>query len=81
MALLSSAPAGCLQYYMGSTGTIKSFNYGPEANPNFIPGGGPPGTRQIANTNYNICIQQASGFCSITYTIVSSVGFKITLTK
>jgi hypothetical protein len=62
------APAGCLQYHINSSGTIKSFNYATEVS-GFFNSIGIIGTRQISGLNYNICFKQSS--CSITYTRVS----------
>jgi hypothetical protein len=55
-----SAPRGCLQYYTGIGGTIKSYNF-------YFPTD-PLNVRQLANMDYNICIRQAEGFCSVCYT-------------
>lgn len=67
-----AAPAGCLQYFLDRTGEVASLNYGSAANP-ALNGLGMIGTRQIANSNYGICIRSGAGQCSISYTLVSSV--------
>ncbi|RVE49248.1 hypothetical protein evm_006140 [Chilo suppressalis] len=61
------APNGCLQYYRGTTGTIRSFNYGGAANV-ALSASLVTGTRQIVNMNYGICIRMEAGFCAIDYT-------------
>ncbi|CAG9863007.1 unnamed protein product [Phyllotreta striolata] len=64
------APAGCLQYYTAPSATVSSFNYGMDLNGNinnFGNGTMVAGTRQLANTNYGICVNMLPGFCSITW--------------
>ncbi|KAK3876937.1 hypothetical protein Pcinc_018311 [Petrolisthes cinctipes] len=69
------APTGCLQYYTETSGTITSFNHnnaGPTTN---------PGTRQIANTNYGVCVEMADGYCGIIWernTTGGDYGFSMT---
>lgn len=72
------APSGCLQYYLPTSGIVRSFNYSPSPNarPNAI---GVEGTRQIASLSYGICIR-AQGSCSITYSVLSSDIYSFTLT-
>uniref|UniRef100_A0A7R9NGL3 CUB domain-containing protein n=1 Tax=Argulus foliaceus TaxID=509924 RepID=A0A7R9NGL3_9CRUS len=54
---LSRAPDGCLQYYVGSSGTFQSFNWqAAEAG------------LHLANQRYSICVRKEQGFCSICYT-------------
>ncbi|XP_023310102.1 uncharacterized protein LOC108905522 [Anoplophora glabripennis] len=62
------APIGCLQYYTELSGTVMSFNYGTTINGALVTwanGTTRPGTRQIANQNYGICINMSPGYCSI----------------
>ncbi|XP_033610133.1 uncharacterized protein LOC111871409 [Cryptotermes secundus] len=54
------APTGCLMYYRDLEGSVKSFNYGPSGR-----GTDMYGTRQLANTNYGVCVRMAQGYCSI----------------
>jgi len=55
---LSSPPNdGCLQYHTGTTGIIKSFNSGVAA-PRII-------TLAANDINYNICIRQEAGHCTM----------------
>ena len=67
------APNGCLQYYDSVTGTITSFNYGTTQNPREPP----IGTRQIANTNYGVCIRMAQGYCAIEWSQTNSNSFTV----
>ncbi|XP_076045415.1 uncharacterized protein LOC143027768 [Oratosquilla oratoria] len=56
------APTGCLQYFTTTSGTVSSFNYqttSPKAADNT------PGTHQLANHDYSICIEPAAGYCGI----------------
>ncbi|CAF4746711.1 unnamed protein product [Pieris macdunnoughi] len=73
------APNGCLQYYTGRSGTITSFNYGTPANA-VLSGSLVTGTRQIANTNYGICIRMEAGFCGIQYAQTGGDNFSFTVT-
>jgi hypothetical protein len=67
-ALVVTAPTGCLMYYTDLTGTVNSFNYGTTlsgalvTNPMNMTR---PGTRQLANENYGVCVQMQPGYCSI----------------
>ncbi|EDS35496.1 conserved hypothetical protein [Culex quinquefasciatus] len=74
------APAGCLQYFTGTTGDVYSFNYGVAANP-AMNAMGLPGTRQLALSNYGICIQNAATYCSITYSLPATEPYAFTLTS
>jgi len=56
------APEGCLQYFTGATGTVKSYNY--------------DGGVQLADQNYVNCIRQEEGYCSIGYSS-STTSFQI----
>ncbi|XP_018015876.1 uncharacterized protein LOC108672680 [Hyalella azteca] len=58
------APAGCLQYFTNTKGTIKSFNYDATTFPNSTP---PTATTQLASQVYGVCIKPQSGFCSVSY--------------
>eukprot|EP00096_Caligus_rogercresseyi_P003219 TRINITY_DN1591_c0_g1_i1.p1 TRINITY_DN1591_c0_g1~~TRINITY_DN1591_c0_g1_i1.p1 ORF type:complete len:354 (-),score=-14.50 TRINITY_DN1591_c0_g1_i1:207-1268(-) len=49
---LSLPPDGCLQYFTGVSGTVKSYNFGV----------------LLASTAYDNCIRNEIGFCSIQYT-------------
>jgi hypothetical protein len=68
--LFLSAPNGCLQYFRGESGTITSFNYGEGPN-TALSASLVTGTRQLANTNYGICIRMEAGFCAIQYAQVN----------
>ncbi|KAH7641544.1 uncharacterized protein LOC124493204 [Dermatophagoides farinae] len=66
-----SAPAHCLQYYEGTQGTIKSFNYDSDelANRNDLSNVLNEGYPN--NVDYMICIRKETGFCSISYEFMS----------
>ncbi|XP_049785117.1 uncharacterized protein LOC126187848 [Schistocerca cancellata] len=49
------AESGCLQYFTGVTGQVKSFNYDPEVG------------LQLSNQDYSICIRPERNFCGIQY--------------
>jgi hypothetical protein len=49
------ADQGCLQYYTGVSGRIKSFNFDSSSG------------RQLSNQDYSICIRTERNFCSIQY--------------
>lgn len=49
------ADDGCLQYFTGISGTIKSFNYEPSIG------------LHLSNQDYSICIRTERNFCSIQY--------------
>ncbi|KAK0180680.1 hypothetical protein PV327_003038 [Microctonus hyperodae] len=71
------APNGCLQYYNMISGTVTSFNYGTTTNPR-LPSTFPfPGTRQIQNLNYGVCIDVALGYCGIEWSQLDSNSFSI----
>ncbi|XP_076272040.1 uncharacterized protein LOC143203671 [Rhynchophorus ferrugineus] len=75
------APPGCLQYYTDLSGTVRSFNYGTEINGAVVTTttGTFAGTRQLANTNYGICIYMQPGYCSIQWSQSSdSTSFTVT---
>ncbi|KRT81446.1 CUB domain-containing protein [Oryctes borbonicus] len=73
------APAGCLMYYNSGSGTIKSFNYGITASSN-LKANGLPGSREIANLRYGVCIGTQPGFCSIRWTQSSGDPYSFTVT-
>uniref|UniRef100_A0AAG5D896 CUB domain-containing protein n=1 Tax=Anopheles atroparvus TaxID=41427 RepID=A0AAG5D896_ANOAO len=73
------APVGCLQYYTETSGEISSFNYGLGANP-ALTAVGTRGSRQLANTNYGICIRPAGGRCSVTYSLPTTDRYAFTVT-
>jgi len=49
----SKAPGGCLQYFTGTSGNVKSFNYGSTG-------------ALIDNLLYIICLRKEAGMCSFT---------------
>merc|ERR1712038_116062 len=54
------APNGCLQYFTGTTNTVKSYNWDGSA-------ACAPGC-QLANQDYNVCFRTEAGMCGINYT-------------
>ncbi|XP_046633822.1 uncharacterized protein LOC124313125 [Daphnia pulicaria] len=71
-----AAPPGCLQYYTGSVGVIRSFNF-------FFDSRGVNTARQLSFQDYTICIRQESNFCEMQYNVcpdqvnVPGLGFSI----
>ena len=59
------APPHCLQYYTGTHGRIKSFNYDLQAG-NATDEGYPN------DIDYMMCVKKEPGFCSITYELATS---------
>ncbi|XP_066901673.1 uncharacterized protein [Halyomorpha halys] len=53
------AEEGCLQYYTGVSGQVKSFNYDPVSG------------LQLSNQDYSACIRVERNFCGIQYTACS----------
>lgn len=49
------AEEGCLQYFTGVSGQIKSFNYDPVTG------------LQLSNQDYSVCIRMERNFCGIQY--------------
>ncbi|CAH1961907.1 unnamed protein product [Acanthoscelides obtectus] len=58
------APSGCLQFFNSTSGTVNSFNFGTGGN-SIDPNTGLPGTRQLVNQNYGVCVHMLPGYCSI----------------
>ncbi|KAL1117664.1 hypothetical protein AAG570_003979 [Ranatra chinensis] len=58
------APAGCRQYHQSRQGEIRTMNYA-------ING------RHLANQDYNVCIRQEEGMCSVAYEPCDDNSFKI----
>lgn len=56
------AEEGCLQYFTGVSGQIKSFNYEPNTG------------LQLPNQDYSICVRMERNFCGIQYMPCSSEG-------
>lgn len=46
-----TAPPGCLQYFTGQTGVLRSFNF-------FFDAGSASSARQLSYQDYTICIRQ-----------------------
>ncbi|XP_044758275.1 uncharacterized protein LOC123316323 [Coccinella septempunctata] len=58
------APMGCLQYHQGPSGIIQTMNFADNG-------------RHLADQDYNICIRQEEGMCSIAYEPCHEDSFKI----
>ncbi|KDR10193.1 uncharacterized protein LOC110838169 isoform X1 [Zootermopsis nevadensis] len=58
------APAGCRQYHQGSSGIIQTMNFADNG-------------RHLADQDYNICMRQEEGMCSIAYEPCDENSFKI----
>ena len=56
------AEEGCLQYFTGVSGQIKSYNYDPGAG------------LQLSNQDYSTCIRMERNFCGIQYTACPDTG-------
>ncbi|KAK9729252.1 hypothetical protein QE152_g15997, partial [Popillia japonica] len=59
---VGKADNGCLQYFTGVSGQIRSFNYDPATG------------LQLSNQDYSICIRTEKNFCSIQYTQCADSG-------
>lgn len=59
---LSRADSGCLQYYTGIYGRIRSFNFDPNVG------------LHLSNQDYTICIRTERNFCSIQYSACQFPG-------
>lgn len=68
-----------MQYYLSSSGIIRSFNYATSPN-SMVNSVGVEGSRQISNLNYGICIAAEPGSCSITYSPLSSDPYSFSIT-
>ncbi|KAH9412999.1 hypothetical protein DERP_013981 [Dermatophagoides pteronyssinus] len=66
-----TAPAHCLQYYEGTQGTIKSFNYDTDELTNRNDLSNVLNEGYPNNVDYMICIRKETGFCSISYEFMS----------
>lgn len=53
-------PAGCLQFYNGTSGVIRSFNFARELPKNYT-------TRQLKDHHYGICVNSLVGYCELTW--------------
>ncbi|XP_063876143.1 uncharacterized protein LOC135109059 isoform X1 [Scylla paramamosain] len=90
-ARVPKAPVGCLQYYRGLTGELKSFNFDGvgcysedrwcdfstinHASDCDIRVGY---TGHYNNLDYSVCVEPESGFCGIQYQQVGRNGFSLT---
>lgn len=56
------ADQGCLQYFTGVNGRVRSFNFDTSTG------------RQLSNQDYSICIRNERNFCNIQYTACPDSG-------
>ncbi len=56
-----AAPPGCLQYYTGRSGQVKSFN---RAN-----------GKMLYNLNYNACVRREPGTCGISWSVTDTTEY------
>ncbi|KAK3888259.1 hypothetical protein Pcinc_007677 [Petrolisthes cinctipes] len=61
------SPVGCDQYYLQSTGSVKSFNYATTPSSALIPNTVWPGTRHLQET-YTICVKPGLNHCGLSWT-------------
>lgn len=61
----SRAPAGCVQYFTGLTGTVSSYNF--------------QGMLLLQAQNYQNCIRQEEGYCSFTVTETPGIAIAFSL--
>jgi hypothetical protein len=54
---------GCLQYFTGVSGQMRSFNYNDAAG------------LQLSNTDYTMCVRTERNFCGIQYTACPDTGY------
>lgn len=54
-----AAPGGCLQWFMGNSGTVTSFNF--DGTSTYVTGG------NLHNQDYAVCFRQETGMCSIQF--------------
>lgn len=62
---ISRADQGCLQYFTGISGRVRSFNF------NTVSG------RQLSNQDYSICIRTERNFCGIQYNACPDLGMLV----
>ena len=56
---------GCLQYFTGVSGQMRSFNYNDA------------GGLQLSNTDYTMCVRTERNFCGIQYTACPDTGYPL----
>jgi len=72
------APEGCQQYYNTSSGTVKSFNFKEPPSTAAQIGTGTNLQLHLANQNYQVCIMEQPGMCSIRWTPTTTSTFVMT---
>lgn len=69
-------------YYTSLTGTVRSFNYGTTVSGALVVNANNqtrPGTRELANLNYGVCIQMQPGYCTIQWSQSGSADTSFTV--
>lgn len=61
-------PPGCLQYFMGNTGVIASFNYPIGASTISDTATDGTAVTHLSNQNYDVCFRRNSGNCAVCFT-------------
>jgi len=56
----SMPPDGCLQYHVGTTGRIKTFNFDESTAASY---------QHLASQQYSVCIRQEQGHCCVSYVL------------
>ena len=56
-----AGPPGCLQYYTGTTGLVKTYAYGTSNTASSTS----ESTTHLQNQNYNVCVRREKGYCYI----------------
>merc|ERR1712241_261922 len=64
-------PPGCLQFYTGTTGTVKTFNYVTATETT---------STHLQNQDYNVCVRALADMCSLCW-LPSTVGTSATPTR
>merc|ERR1719154_205801 len=72
------APEGCQQYYNSSSGTVKSFNFKEPPSTAAQIGTGMNLQLHLDNQNYQVCIMEQPGMCSIRWTPTTTSTFVMT---
>ena len=73
-------PPGCLQYYTGTTGLVKTFGYLTSNSATATSSS----TAHLQNQNYEVCVRRAGGYCYICWaswnSIAASASFGLSTT-
>lgn len=71
-------------YYTDLTGTVTSFNYGTTVSGGLVTNTTSnqtrPGTRELANLNYGVCVAMQPGYCCIQWSQSGSSVYSFSVT-